>query len=100
MSMQQVLEVVRRHHVFWHNELCRASDADIRDCEFFRRQCQAEVAWLEAELGLPYAQRVRDVTSRKRADSCLSTARPATTKIGGRSTSTKGLPERRNPSRA
>ena len=99
MSMQQVLEVVRRHHVFWHNELCRASDADIRDCEFFRRQCQDEVACLEAELGLPYAQRVRNVTSRPRAESALSTARPATTKIGGRSTGNRAAPERRNPPR-
>lgn len=96
MSMQQVLEVVRRHHVFWHNELCRASDADIRDCEFFRRQCQDEVAYLEAELGLPYAQRVRNSTARKRAESALSTARPATTKIGGRPTGGKATPERRH----
>ena len=100
MSMQQVLEVVRRHHVFWHNELCRASDAELKDCEFFRRQCQAEVACLEAELGLPYAQRVRDVNSRKRAESALSNARPATTKIGGRSTGGKATPQRRNPPRA
>jgi hypothetical protein len=99
MSIQQVLEVVRRHHVFWHNELCRASDADIRDCEFFRRQCQDEVACLEAELGLPYTQRVRNETSRKRADSGLSNARPATTKVGGRSTGGKANSERRNPPR-
>ena len=100
MSMQQVLEVVRRHHVFWHNELCRASDADIRDCEFFRRQCQDEVACLEAELGLPFAQRVRNDTASKRANSGLSTARPATTKIGGRSTSGKTTTDRRDPPRA
>lgn len=96
MSMQQVLEVVRRHHVFWQNELSRASEEDLRDCEFFHRQCRDEVASLEAELELPLVQRMRTAPSRTSADSGLSTARPATTRIGGRSTGTKAASERRS----
>ena len=96
MSMQQVLEVVRRHHVFWQNELGRASEEDLEDCEFFHRQCRDEVASLEAELDVPLVQRMRNASSRKRADSGLSKARPATTRIGGRSTSAKTANERGN----
>lgn len=100
MSRQQVLEVVRRHHVFWHNELCRVSGDELKDCEFFRRQCQHEVASLEAELGLPLVQRVRNDSARKLADSGLSTARPATTRTAGRSTSNEAAAERRISPRA
>ena len=98
MALQQVLDVVRRHHLFWDKELCRARDEDLKDCEFFRQQCEDEVALLEADLGLPFTHRARNDAARKSAERGLSNARPATTRIGGRAMVTNAN-QRRTPTR-
>jgi hypothetical protein len=84
MSLQQALDVVRLQHVFWHRELCRAPDEDLTECEFFRQQCEDEIALLECELEVPATHRVRSQAPRKPPERSLSNARPATTKIGRR----------------
>ena len=88
--MQQGLAVVKLQHAFWHKELCRAHDEELKDCEFFRQQCQREISELESELGIPATHRTRSHVPRKPPERSLSTARPATTRMAGRATAGEG----------
>ena len=85
MSLQQVLQVVRLHHVFWQNESRRAPDEERKDCEFFREQCQEEVAVLELKVDAAAKHRARNGLPHKPSERSLSTTRPATTTIRRRS---------------
>ena len=50
MSLQQVIELVTLHHVFWQIESRRAPVRERKHCEFFRSQCQDEIAYLKREI--------------------------------------------------
>lgn len=77
MSLQQTLELVTLHHVFWKNEEVRAPAREQADCRFFSEQCWGEIAALERELsgGATYTSG-RHASERK-----LSTARPPTRQL-------------------
>jgi hypothetical protein len=85
MPLQQVIDVVRLHHVFWQIESRRAPHKELKDCAFFLQQCQAEIAFLEGELETAATHSARDGLAHQASQRSLSNARPATTMIGGRS---------------
>ena len=89
MSLQKTLEAVQLQHVFWHRELCRAPEEQLNDCEFFRRQCEAEVALLEDELRAAATHPPRDQLPRKAPERRQSNAPPAKTMLGGHTNHTR-----------
>ena len=83
MSLQQALQLVQVHHVFWERELRRAPRRDRKACEFFRRQVQDEVVALTLEID---ALRTYDASAAlrpARTEERLSTERPPTKMIRG-----------------
>ena len=83
MSLQQTLELVRVHHVFWTHESRRAPRQERTACEFFRKQVQEEVELLEAEVAATAAHLARLRLPHPRSEERLSTARPATKMVRG-----------------
>ena len=83
MSLQQTLQLVRVHYVFWEHELHRAPRRERKACEFFRKQVQDEVAILESEVtGMAaYLSRLR--VPHSRSEERLSTTRPPTKMVRG-----------------
>ena len=90
MSVQLVLEVVKLQHVFWDKELCRAAEEELKDCRFFRQQCEDEIAHLEYELATPATHRAPDRLPLPEAPKRrLSNTPPTRTMIGGRTMNKK-----------
>jgi hypothetical protein len=83
MSLQQVLELVRVHHIFWENELQRASRRERGACEFFRQQVRDEVAVLTGEVEAAAAYRASLRSPHPESDQRLSSARPPTRMMRG-----------------
>lgn len=86
MSLQQILQVVTLHHVFWQKESRRAPFSERQDCAFFRQQCQDEIAVLEREAEAAAIRPLAGVLQ-KPSERSLSTDRPPTMKLRGRSMS-------------
>lgn len=82
MSLQQVLEVVTLHHVFWQIESRRAPLRERKHCKFFRSQCQDEIAFLKREIEAAAMRPAPDGVPQKPSER-LSTKRPPTIKSRG-----------------
>ena len=83
MSLQQTLELVQVHHVFWENALRRAPRRERKACEFFRRQVQDEIVALSREIDALGPYRDSALPRRVAEEPSLSTARPATKMMRG-----------------
>lgn len=83
MSLQQTLELVRVHYVFWEHELHRAPRRERKACEFFRKQVHDEVTVLESRVAETAAYLSRLRVPHPRSEERLSTARPATKMVKG-----------------